>query len=85
MSAGMVLLARFPEVGPSRTPDRRPAAPGDRLCLFGHPARVIEGTAQQDLDLGVEAAELVGGPPSQGVMDGGVEAQRDLLALAAHV
>ena len=81
----MVPLARFPEVGPSRTSDRRPAAPGDRLCLLGHPARVVEGPAKQHLDLGVEAAKLIGSPPSQRVMDGGVEAQRDLLALAAHV
>ena len=81
----MVLLARFPEVGPSRTPDRWPATPGYCLGLLGHPPRVVEGPAQQDLDLGIEAAELVGGPPGQRVVDGGVEAQRDLLALAAHV
>jgi hypothetical protein len=52
---------------------------------LGHPARVVEGAAQQHLDVGVEAAELVSGPPRQGVVDGGVDAQQDLFAFAAHV
>jgi hypothetical protein len=29
--------------------------------------------AQQELDLGVCAAQLVGGPPGQGVMNGGIQ------------
>jgi hypothetical protein len=52
--------------------------------LSGHPARVAEGATQQHLDLGVEAAKLVRGPASQGIMDRRVEAQQYLLALAAH-
>jgi hypothetical protein len=60
-------------------------AAGDCAGLFRHTAGVVKGSAEHDLDLGVEAAELVSGPAGEGVMDGGVEAQRDLLALAAHV
>jgi hypothetical protein len=53
--------------------------------LSGHPAGVVEGASQQHLDLGVEAAELVIGPPGQGVVNRWVDAQQQLLALRAHV
>jgi hypothetical protein len=51
----------------------------------GHATGVIEGAAQQHLDVSVEAAELVGGPSSQRVVDSWIQPQRHLLALAAHV
>ena len=50
----------------------------------GHPASVAEGATQQHLDLGVEAAKLVRGPSSEGIVNRRVEAQQYLLALAAH-
>jgi hypothetical protein len=52
--------------------------------VLGHAAGVVECPAQEELDLGVEAAQLVAGPSGERVMNGGVEAQRDLLALAVH-
>ena len=59
-----------------------------RLAHLPHPPRqppgVGQGAAQEELDLGVGAAQFVGGPPGQGVVDGGVEPQQETLALA-HV
>ena len=49
-------------------------------ALPGHPARVGQGAAEQELDLGVGAAHLVGGPPGQGVVDRRVEPEQDALA-----
>jgi hypothetical protein len=62
----------------------RATALGERRCLSGHPASVVEGVSQQHLDLGVEAAELVSGPPGQRIVNGRIESQRDLLALTTH-
>jgi hypothetical protein len=42
--------------------------------LSGHPAGVGERASQQHLDLGVQAAELVIGPPGEGVVDRWVDA-----------
>jgi len=53
--------------------------------VSGHPAGVVEGAPEQHLDVGVEAAELVGRPSGQGVMDRRVDAQQHLFALTAHV
>jgi hypothetical protein len=53
--------------------------------LLRHPARVVERSPKQHLDVGVEAAELVSGPPGQGIVDGRIDAQQDLFALMAHV
>jgi hypothetical protein len=50
-----------------------------------HSVGVGESAPQQHLDVGVEAAELVGGPAGEGIVDRRVQAQRDLLALKAHV
>ena len=36
-----------------------------------HPARVAQRPAQQHLDVGVEASELVSGPAGQGIVDRG--------------
>jgi hypothetical protein len=44
----------------------------------------LEGPAQQHLDLCVEAAELVSGPPGERIVDGRVDAQQHLFALTAH-
>jgi len=44
----------------------------------------LEGPSQEHLDVGVEAAELVGGPPGEGIVDRGVDAQQHLFALVAH-
>jgi hypothetical protein len=63
----------------------RTAALGHGPRLLRHPARVIEGPPQQHLDVGVEAAELVSGPPGQGIVDHRVDAQQHLFALMAHV
>src|SRR5262249_54792236 len=48
------------------------------------PAGVDEGPAEQELDLRVAAPELLGGPPGQRVVDGGVQPQQDALALGGH-
>jgi hypothetical protein len=61
------------------------AAAGDRLCGGGHPPCVVQGPAQKQLDVRVQAPELGRGPSGQGVVDGGIDAQRNLLSLAAHV
>jgi hypothetical protein len=50
-----------------------------------HPAGVVQGSPQQHLDAGVEAAKLGGRPPSQSIVHRWIHAQRKLLALAAHV
>jgi hypothetical protein len=53
--------------------------------LSGHPAGIIESASQEHLDLGVEAAEIISGPPREGVVDRRVDTQQNLLALFAHV
>jgi hypothetical protein len=50
-----------------------PGAPGQL-------PRVGERTAEQELDLGVGAAQLVAGLLGEGVVDGGVQPQQDALA-----
>jgi hypothetical protein len=50
----------------------------------GQPSGVGERAAQQELDLGVGAAQLVTGPPGQGVMDRRVQPQQHALTLAHH-
>ena len=42
-------------------------------------AGAVEGSAQQHLDLGIGAAELIGRPPGQGIMDDGINSQQYLL------
>ena len=53
--------------------------------MVRHPPRVVEGSSQEHFDMCVEAAELIGGPAGQRVVDGWVKAQRHLLAVPAHV
>jgi hypothetical protein len=63
---------------------RRPAAPREWAGLLRHSAGVCEGAAKQELDLGVEAAELVCGPARERVAHSRVDAKEDRLALATH-
>ena len=58
---------------------RAPAGP-HRPCAAGQPPGFGERAAEQELDLRVGAAQLVAGPPGQGVMDGRVEPEQDALA-----
>jgi hypothetical protein len=52
--------------------------------MLGHPAGIGEGSAQQQLDLRIEAAELIRRPPTQRVVHGRIEAEQDRLALSGH-
>jgi hypothetical protein len=52
--------------------------------VLGHATSLHERTAQQELDLGVDASQLVIGPAGQRVMDCRVEPEQHLSALA-HV
>jgi hypothetical protein len=52
--------------------------------MLGHPARIGKGSPQQQLDLRVEAAELIRRPPTQRVVDGRIEAEQDRLAFPVH-
>ena len=38
------------------------APPGQRSSTFGHSPRVVEGPAQQHLNLCIDASKLIGGP-----------------------
>jgi hypothetical protein len=62
----------------------RAASFGYRCGMGRHSSRVGQRPSQQHLHLGVDAAELVVGPPDERVVDGRIEAKQDLPALA-HV
>lgn len=47
-----------------------PSAPGYGFCVLGHAAGVLEGTAQEHLDLGVQTAQVVGGPAGERIVHG---------------
>jgi len=49
--------------------------------VTGEAAGIGEGAPEQELDLGGRAAQVVGGPPGHGVVDGGIEPQQHALAL----
>jgi hypothetical protein len=51
---------------------RGPAALAQRPRPLGHPPGGVELSAQQHLDVGIEAAELIGRPPGQRIMDRGI-------------
>jgi hypothetical protein len=53
--------------------------------VLRHSASVVESAPEQHLDLGVEAAKLVGGPSGQSVVNRRIDAQQHLFALTAHV
>jgi hypothetical protein len=60
----------------------RPTPPREGRRLLRHPPRVGERAPQEHLDLRVEAPELVVGPTDQRIVDGRVDPQQDLAALA---
>ena len=63
------------EVTPLRRARVPAPRPGRRIfpAWSGSGPASAERAAQQELDLGVGAAQLVGGPPGQGVMDRRIE------------
>lgn len=61
---------------------RRPTASGHRPSVLRHAASVIERTPQEHFDMGVEAAELVGGPARQGIVDRRVDEESDDFGVA---
>src|SRR5690606_11535059 len=63
---------------------RRASAPGDAARVAGEAPRVGEGLAEQELDLGVGAAEFVACSAGQGVVDRGVQPEQDALTLVRH-
>jgi hypothetical protein len=58
----------------------RSAGPAHLPGLAGHPPRVGQRSAEQEFDLGVGAAQLVGGPPGEGVVNRWIEPQQDTFA-----
>jgi hypothetical protein len=52
--------------------------------LLRHPPRISQGAAQDQLDLRVDAAELIRRPPGQRIVHRRVHAQQDRLALSSH-
>jgi hypothetical protein len=74
-SLGCSLLA------PARIMRWWPAPPGQGPGALGHSTGFLEGSAQQHLDVGIQAAELIGRPPGQGIVDGGIDAKQYLLAI----
>jgi hypothetical protein len=53
----------------------------DGPSLSWHSSGVVEGSAEQHLDVGVEAAELVGRPLGERIMDSGIYPKQYLLAV----
>jgi hypothetical protein len=64
---------------------RRSARPAHLSSLARQLARLGQSTAQQELDLGISASQLIAGPPGQGVMDGRIQPQQYAFALAHWV
>jgi hypothetical protein len=48
---------------------------------FRHSPGVVEGPAEQHFDVGIEAAELIGRPLGESVMDSGINPKQYLLAV----
>ena len=59
----------------------RPAPLGHGPSSLRHPPSVVECTAQQHLDLRIEAAELICRPAGQGIVDSGIDPKEYLLAI----
>ena len=62
----------------------RPASARQRGGLLRHPAGVGEGASKEQLDLGIEAAELFRRPPGQCVVHRRVDAEENRLAVPSH-
>jgi len=60
----------------------RPAWPAHGAGPPWQPAGLCQCPPEQKLDLSIRAAQLVGCPPGQRVVDGRVEPEQDALALA---
>jgi hypothetical protein len=73
---GVLLVGEV--LGPGSTPPRKGCS------LVRHPPRIGQRSAEEDLHLSVDAAELVVGPPDEGVVDGRVDPEKNLAALT-HV
>jgi hypothetical protein len=58
--------------------------PSHAANVAGHPAGLGEGAPEQELDTGAGAAQLVGRSARERVVDGRVEAEQHLAALAAR-
>ena len=71
--------------GFGRAAGARPPAGAHLSCMPGQPACVGQCPAQQELDLGVGAAQFITGPSGQGVVHGGIQPQQYALALAHRV
>jgi hypothetical protein len=52
--------------------------------LLRHPTGVGEGASQEQLDLGIDAAELVRRPPGERVVHRGVDAEENRLTVPRH-
>src|SRR3990172_4778046 len=65
-------LSRLPGVGVA-------GSPGITARTAREPSRLREGPAQEELDLAVQAAQLVRGPARQGRVEPRIEAQEERL------
>ncbi len=75
MSAGLVIASRRSAgfglvAGPRPSPEPHPSR------VSGEPPGLGQRAAQQELDLGVSASQVVGGPPGQGIVDGWIQAEQ---------
>src|SRR5271154_3394768 len=84
VSAGPV-IAWYRSGGVGRAAGAGPPGLAHLPGVAWQPACIGQRLAQQVLDLGVGAAQLVGGPAGQRVVHGGVQPQQDALALAHRV
>ena len=58
-----------------------PTSLGQGPSFLGHPPRPVEGSAQEQLDVGIKATEFIGRPLGQGIVDSRVNPQQYLLAV----
>jgi hypothetical protein len=65
-------------------PLRRTAGAAEFAYSAGEAAGIGQGPAEQVLDLGVGAAQVVGRPAGQRVVHHGIQPEQDLLAFDSH-
>lgn len=58
-----------------------PSPPGQRPSTVRHPPSLDERSAEQHLDLSIDAAELICRPPGQRIVDGRIDPKEYLLAV----
>jgi hypothetical protein len=73
-------LTRRGGVSPWASSARWPTALGQWSSPLRHSPGVIESSAQEHLDVGVQAAKFTRRPLGQGVVDGGINSQQYLFA-----